>query len=312
MAQNTSAGPFRIGTRASALARAQTDEVALALQHAHPAVQLSIVETATRGDQDRQSSLSVIGGTGVFVKELEQALLTGHIDLAVHSLKDLPPRLAAGLALAAVTTRADPRDVLISRNRQRLEQLSSGACIGTGSGRRRAQILELRPDVAIVDVRGNVDTRIRKVSNGEVEAVVLAAAGLARLGRLNEVSEVFSTDVIIPSPGQGVLALECRADDSRSRELASALNEPSVHVCITAERSFLARLGAGCTLPVAAYAELDGANLRIAGMLATSTGAVHRECLVASREDSAALGGRLAEHLLQAAGDSPIGQGGDA
>lgn len=293
------------GTRGSALARIQTNEALALIRAGAPGLQTEVSVIRTSGDRNRVSPLSVIGGRGVFVKELEDALLRGAIDLAVHSLKDVPPRLAPGLILAAVPRRADPRDALVSREGLTLARLPAGARVGTSSTRRRAQILLLRPDLQVVELRGNVETRIAKVRAGEADAAVLAAAGLSRIGRIGEAAEIFAPERMIPSPGQGALGLEARADDTFVLQAAAAVMDPASDACARAERAFLGRLGAGCTLPVAAHATLpdESASMRIRGMIASLDGAT-AVCDEAQgpSADAEALGARLAEALLDAGG----------
>jgi hydroxymethylbilane synthase len=243
--------PLRLGTRRSALATTQSTWVADALRRAGTPVEL--VEITTRGDVDR-APLAQIGGTGVFVSALRDALLAGEVDLAVHSLKDLPTAAAPGLALAAVPEREDPRDVLVAAGRRTLADLPRGARVGTGSPRRRALLLALRPDLDVVAVRGNVDTRIGYATSGRYDAVVLAAAGLARTGRLDEAGELFDPEVFVPAPGQGALAVECRADDAEVVAALAALDVPAVRRAVAAERQVLASLEAGCSAPVGAHA----------------------------------------------------------
>ncbi|MGI8553176.1 MAG: hydroxymethylbilane synthase [Dehalococcoidia bacterium] len=292
-----------IGTRGSELARLQTEETLALLRRAQPELLAEVRVIRTSGDRDRVSSLSVIGGKGVFVKELEYALLDRTIDLAVHSLKDLPPRLEPGLTLAGVSPRVDPRDALVSRDGAVLAALPSGSRIGTSSARRRAQILYHRPDLPVVEVRGNVDTRIRKVATGEVDGVVLAAAGLNRLGRLSEASELFSVDDMLPAPGQGTLGWEVRKDDRFAMALVQAAGDEKGYTEAMAERAFQAGLGAGCTLPVGGFAVLDGVRLRLSGLIGAADGRrMLRETRESSSDDAVGLGGRLAEILLAAGG----------
>lgn len=287
------------GTRSSELARIQTEEVLGLLRRARPDVQIAVQTLRTGGDRDRRSPLSLIGGKGVFVKELEIALRERRIDLAVHSLKDLPPVLEPGLTLAAISARADPRDALVSREGLSLASLPAGARVGTSSVRRKVAVLRLRPDLAVVEVRGNVDTRIRKAMNGEMDAVVLAAAGLERLGRISEAAEIFAPDLVVPSPGQGALAIEVREDDALAIEVVQAIDDPVSHCCAAAERAFLACLGAGCTLPAGAYAAIDGSTMRLWGMLAGEDGSRYRQTLVTGpAKDAELLGQRLADALL--------------
>jgi len=244
--------------------------------------------------------LSEIGGTGVFVTALRAALLAGEVDVAVHSLKDLPTAPEPVLVLAAVPEREDPRDALVARGRSTLDGLPAQSRIGTGSPRRAAQLRLLRDDIEVVDIRGNVDTRLRRVADGEVDAVLLARAGLARLGRLDAISEVLEPERMLPAPGQGALAVECRADDAALADLLrEALDSVSARVAVTAERSLLAALEAGCTAPVGALAELSGDLVRLRAVAAAVEGrtAVHG-VLTAPAEDAVGLGRRLADQML--------------
>ncbi|WP_298890919.1 hydroxymethylbilane synthase [uncultured Serinicoccus sp.] len=245
--------PLRLGTRRSALATSQSGWVADRLRAAGREIELVLV--TTEGDTSRRS-LTEIGGTGVFASALRGALLDGRIDLAVHSLKDLPTAAADGLVVAAVPEREDPHDVLVARDGLALRDLPAGAVVGTGSPRRAAQLGLLRPDLEIRDIRGNVDSRIRMVRDQVLDAVVLARAGLARLGRLDEATEVLDTEDMVPAAGQGALAVECRADDTGlAAELAEILDHPATRAQVSAERAALAALEAGCTAPVGALAE---------------------------------------------------------
>ncbi len=291
-------GPIRIGTRASHLARTQSQLVADAVTTGtgRPCV---LVPVTTSGDMSSRP-LSEIGGTGVFVTALRAALLADEVDVAVHSLKDLPTAPAPDLVVAAVPDREDPRDALVASGGLTLDELPSQSRIGTGSPRRAAQLRLLRGDLAVVDIRGNVDTRIRKVADGEVDAVVLARAGLARLGRLDEVSEVLPPERMLPAPGQGALAVECRgADVALAELLRAALESVAARVAVTAERSLLAALEAGCTAPVGALAELTGDLLRLRAVTADPGGrtAVHG-VLTAPAREAADLGSRLADQML--------------
>ncbi|MFK5647601.1 hydroxymethylbilane synthase, partial [Ornithinimicrobium sp. LYQ121] len=251
--------PLRLGTRASALATAQSGWVADRLRASGHDVELVLVRT--EGDVSR-ASLSEIGGTGVFASALRDGLRQGRIDLAVHSLKDLPTAPEPGLVVAAVPEREDPRDVLVARDGLRLAGLPAGSVVGTGSPRRAAQLAQVRPDLHVRDIRGNVDTRIGYVRSGELDAVVLAAAGLSRLGLLSEATEVLDLDVMLPAPGQGALAVECREDDVELRAvLVELLEHPATRAAVTAERAVLSRLEAGCTAPVAAWARPTAGGL---------------------------------------------------
>lgn len=265
--------PLRLGTRRSALATSQSGWVAERLRGAGMEVELVLV--TTEGDTSRRS-LAEIGGTGVFASALRDALLDGRIDLAVHSLKDLPTAPADGLVVAAVPEREDPRDVLVARDDLTLADLPAGAVVGTGSPRRAAQLRLLRPNLEIRDIRGNVDSRIRMVHDQVLDAVVLARAGLARLDRLAEATEVLDLDTMLPAAGQGALAVECRADaPDLAARLAEALEHPATRTAVDAERAALAALEAGCTAPVGALAELSGADERRSGDGIPDPGAAH-------------------------------------
>jgi len=291
------------GTRGSALARAQSEEALRLLRERQPTVAAQLKVISTRGDRDQTAPLSEIGGQGLFTKELESALLDGSIDAAVHSLKDLPPVLLPGLRIAAFLPRVDARDALVSRTRLPLAQLPSGSSIGTGSARRRAFIRRARSDIGVRDVRGNVDTRLRKVSDGQLDAVVLAAAGLARLGLLGEATEIFPPDVCTPAPGQGILAIEVRADDQFALAMVSSLDDREARVCAVAERGFLGRLGGGCSRPAAAYATVDGATILLRGGLAAEDGSgLLTRRIRGPVEAAAAIGASLAASLLAARG----------
>ncbi len=244
---------FVVGTRGSALALRQTEIVLALLRAAQPAARFHVRTIRTAGDRSR-ASLSEIGGRGVFVVELERALLASEIDIAVHSLKDLPTQETDGLTIAAVPKREDPRDVLISRGSVVLCDLPAGGSVGTGSPRRAAQLLAARPDLRIADIRGNVDSRIRTVEDGEYDAAVLAAAGLARLGWLGRAAQVFSPEEMLPAPGQGALAVQVRSRDGETAAVVRALEDRDARAAVTAERAFERRLGGGCHAAIAAHA----------------------------------------------------------
>jgi hydroxymethylbilane synthase len=252
---------LRLGTRKSQMAVTQSRTIArLITERAGREVELAGITTL--GDVSR-AQLAQIGGTGVFVSALRTSLLAGDIDIAVHSLKDLPTAQPDGITLAAVPGRDDPRDALAARNGAKLADLPAGARIGTGSPRRAAQLLLMRPDLQPVAVRGNADTRLGRVESGEVDAVVLAYAGLARIGRLDAVTQIFEPDEMLPAPGQGALAVECRSDRPDLAELLASINDPVSRAAVTAERSLLAALEAGCSAPVGGYAAgTDGLRLR--------------------------------------------------
>ena len=294
---------LRLGTRRSALATTQSQAVADDLTAASGRA-VELVEIVTLGDTSG-AALTQIGGTGVFVAALRTALLEGRIDFAVHSLKDLPTADEAGLVVAAVPRRQDPRDVLVARDGLTLGELPPGARIGTGSPRRAAQVLALGLGHELEAVRGNVDTRIALVTDGKLDAVLLARAGLLRLGRASEATEVIDPLQVLPAPGQGALAIECRSADLQLVELLGMLDDPDSRAAVTAERSLLAALEAGCTAPVGALAEVvettQGAlEISLRAVVAAPDGsAVLRQSLVGPADDPAGLGRRLATLLLQ-------------
>lgn len=289
-----------VATRRSRLALRQTELVVRALRAHYPDLEPEVREVRTEGDRRASDPLSRIGGRGVFVKELEAALLGGEADLAVHSLKDVPAELAPGLTLAAIPERGDPRDALVSRDGAGLAALPPGARVGTGSARRAVQLRALRPDLEPVDIRGNVDTRLRKVDEGQFDAVVLAAAGLERLGLLDRAAELFPPDVMLPAVGQGALAIEARADDAEILALLPAVDHRETRLACQAERAFLRRLGGGCRLPFGALAEVEGETARARGFVSDIEGTrlFHAEVSGPAAE-AEALGVRLAERLLE-------------
>ena len=286
---------IRIGSRGSALALWQAEHVKSRLTGLGHDV--SITTITTTGDRVQDRRLDSIGGKGAFLKEIEEAMLAGEIDLAVHSLKDVPTALPEGLRLCAFLERADPRDALVSASGRPLAELPSGARLGTTSLRRQAQLRARRPDLVLTDLRGNVDTRLRRLREGAFDAILLAMAGVTRLGRASEVTEVLPADVMLPAPGQGAIALECRVSDSGMAKVAGELNHPATERCVAAERAFLAGLGGGCNVPLGAYAEEEGAALRLRGLVARADGSVRVD---ADRRgtDAEALGRALAEELL--------------
>ena len=292
---------LRLGTRGSALALAQSGGVA-ATVIAELGRQVEMLSVQTAGDLS-SASITQLGGTGVFVTALRDALLRDEVDLAVHSYKDLPTAPAEGLVVVAVPLRQDARDVLIARDGLTLGELPAGSRIGTGSPRRTAQLLALGLGLEVVPIRGNVDTRIRKVADGEVDAVVLARAGLARLDRLDEITEVIDPLQMLPAPAQGALAIECRADDHELLELLAALDDPDTRAAVDAERALLAALEAGCTAPVGALAEVaegdDGSELFLRGLVAATDGTdVVRLSATGPTSDAWGVGSRLAAELL--------------
>ncbi|MFE3906972.1 hydroxymethylbilane synthase [Streptomyces sp. NPDC059153] len=302
--------PLRLGTRRSKLAMAQSGLVADAVSEVTGRA-VELVEITTYGDTSREH-LAQIGGTGVFVAALRDALLRGEVDFAVHSLKDLPTTQPEGLVLAAVPVREDPRDVLVARDGLTFEQLPSGARIGTGSPRRMAQLNAYARnhglDIETVPIRGNVDTRIGFVRSGELDAVVLAAAGLSRLGRIGEVTDFLSVDTVLPAPGQGALAIECAATSADLAAALAELDDPYSRAAVTAERALLAALEAGCSAPVGALADLlvDGQavnELRLRGVVGSTDGSSLVQMsttgpVPTSHDDAAALGRELAAEML--------------
>lgn len=288
-----------IGTRGSRLALWQTEHIASLLAAAWPGLKCLTLHFTTKGDRTIDRPLPEIGGKGLFTAELEAALLDGSIDIAVHSLKDLPVEDSPGLTLGAIVGRADVRDALVTRNGRDLATLTEGAEVGTSSLRRRAQLLAVRPDLDIRSIRGNVDTRIKKVLNFEYDATVLAVAGLSRLGLESHVAEILPLAVMLPAPGQGALAVQCRADDDRTRQLLAALDNTSVRACVTAERAFLSALGGGCATPVAAYAQPGSDHaLHLDGLVAATDGRrVIR--LAAQGDEPHVLGRELAARAIE-------------
>lgn len=288
--------PLRLGTRRSAMAMSQSRVVADAITE-RTGRPVELVGVTTHGDVST-AQLTQIGGTGVFVSALRERLLDGTVDLVVHSLKDLPTAEPEGIALAAVPVRDDPRDALISAGGRKLADLASGARVGTGSPRRVSQLRLLRPDLQYVPIRGNADTRIGKVSAGELDAVVLAYAGLGRLGRLDDVSEAFSTDDLLPAPGQGALAVECRADRAGVLELAAVVDDAPSRAVAAAERAVLAALEAGCSAPVGAFATIDGPRLHLTAVVVGADGTALRMSTSGPKSAAAELGRTLAGRML--------------
>ena len=289
-----------VGTRGSKLALVQTRGIVAQLERMNPDLQVQVTTVRTEGDILRSASLAQIGGTGVFVKELEAALLAREIDLAVHSLKDLPVQQPAGLCLGAICPREDPHDVLISNRALRLDGLPPGAVIGTGSLRRRAQLLSNRPDLEVRDIRGNVDTRLRKLRAGEFDAIILAAAGLKRLGHSVDKNDYLPLDIMLPAVGQGALAIEIRAGDDRIAGLVEPLNDPHSRASTQAEGAFLAEFGGGCAVPIGAYADVTGDVLTLQGIVASLDGKrMLRDRNIGSPQDPAEVGQQLARRLLE-------------
>ncbi|HUH01052.1 MAG TPA: hydroxymethylbilane synthase [Kofleriaceae bacterium] len=292
---------IRIATRGSELALWQAHHVRDALQAARPGLEVELVVIKTRGDIILDRPLSKVGGKALFVKEIEQALLDREAQVAVHSMKDVPAELAPGLAMAATSAREDPRDALCTRDGTGLDALPQGARVGTSSLRRQCQLLAIRPDLEIIPLRGNVPTRLRKLDEGEYDAVVLAAAGLVRLGHGDRISQHLPFELSLPAVGQGVLGIETRADDADTSALVrGALDDAGVARRVAAERAFLLRLGGSCQTPVAAHAVIEGDDLRIEALVGQPDG---RVILRASARapltgNASALGVTVAEELL--------------
>ncbi|HEX3685372.1 MAG TPA: hydroxymethylbilane synthase [Bryobacteraceae bacterium] len=292
-AAGTAARTLTIGSRGSPLALWQARHVAARLDGLGVATRLEIIKTT--GDHLQTASLMQAGGKGLFTKEIEEALLAGAIDLAVHSLKDLPTEMPPGLAIAAIPEREDPRDAMVGR---RLDGLPQGARVGTSSGRRAAQLRVLRPDLNIASIRGNVDTRLRKVKEGQYDAIVLAAAGLRRLGLEDEIAEIFSPEQICPAPGQGALAIETREADP-AFDICASLNHEPARQAVACERAVLAALGGGCQLPMGAFAEVLGDSLEAIAVVLSPDGLRHARARAAGARGAAEqLGRAIAEDLI--------------
>ncbi len=292
-----------IGTRSSKLALWQADFVAEAIKGEHPELAVKEQRMTTKGDKILDAPLAKIGGKGLFTKELEEAMLSREIDIAVHSLKDMPTEVPEGLAITAITKRADPGDAFVSNRYAHLSELPKGARVGTSSLRRRAQLLSLRPDLDIHDLRGNVGTRLDKLDAGEYDAIVLAVAGLTRLGFGERIREIIPREHMLPAVGQGALAIESRADDEAVNEVIAFLNDPDMQTAATAERAFLARVEGGCQVPVGVYAECDQGELTIEAVIASLDGRrLYRSKTHGQETEAEHLGRELAERLLDEGG----------
>lgn len=315
-----------VGSRRSRLALAQTRQVMELLQRrareAGISLEFDVREMVTKGDKILDVTLSKVGGKGLFVKEIEQALLSGEIDVAVHSMKDVPASLPDGLLIGAVPAREDPRDVLVSRDNRKLAELPAGSVVGTSSLRRSCQLRALRPDLRIEWIRGNIDTRLGKLEKGEYDAILLAAAGLHRIGWQDRISEYLPADVCLPAVGQGALALECREDDGELRELLTLIHDPVTAREAAAERAFLARLDGGCQVPIGAYAR-DGSrsgepdrsgtggrpSVELTGLVGDPDGSLLIRDTLAG-DDPEAIGRQLAEALLARGGEEILNRTG--
>lgn len=308
----TKAGPTKtgertnlvLGTRGSRLAVWQAEWVQARLAEVAPHVTVTLRRIKTTGDKVLDTPLAAVGGKGLFVKEIEEALLRGEIDLAVHSMKDVPTVLPAGLDLLCIPEREDSRDALISRDGRSFDQLATGALIGTASLRRQAQLLHRRPDLRVEVLRGNLDTRLRRVREGRFDGIIVAAAGLRRMGWVQEVTEYLAPEVSLPAIGQGALGIEGRVDDAFVAGLLARLEDPATRVTVLAERAVLARLEGGCQVPIAAHATLKGDRLVLEGLIASVDGCrLIRDRIDGPASGALVLGRQLAERLLQRGGD---------
>jgi hydroxymethylbilane synthase len=292
---------LRIATRKSKLALWQAEHVAALLRAAHADLDVELVPISTKGDRIQDRSLAAIGGKGLFIKELETAMQENRADIAVHSMKDVPADVPAGLLIGAVLERADARDALVAGRHTRLEDLPESARVGTSSLRRQAQLLAARPDLRIEALRGNVDTRLRRLDDGELDAIVLACAGLVRLGWESRITARLDPRISLPAVGQGVIGIECRDEDAATRERLAVLEHAATRIAIDAERAFSARLGGSCQSPIAAHARVDGARVTLDGLVAEPDGSrLMRDTIEGEARDSAGLGARLAERVLAA------------
>jgi len=290
---------LRIATRKSPLALWQAEYVRDRLLAAHPGLQVELVKMSTQGDKILDSPLAKIGGKGLFVKELEEGLLSGRADLAVHSMKDVPVELPDGLHLAVVCEREDPRDAFVSPNYSALDELPQGARVGTSSLRRQCQIKARRPDLEIVSLRGNVNTRLAKLDAGDFDAIILAAAGLIRLGFAERITTYLEPEVSLPAIGQGAVGIECRRDDPEVNALLQVLNHPDTHTRVSAERAMNHRLEGGCQVPIAGHAILEGNALYLRGLVGSPDGGqMIRGEVRGPRADAEHLGVALADDLL--------------
>ncbi len=295
--------PLRIATRKSQLALWQAEYVKNALMQRHPELQVELVRMTTRGDQMLDSPLSKIGGKGLFIKELELAMLEDRADIAVHSMKDVPMHFPPGLRLAAICERDSPFDAFIAPNFASLDELPLGARLGTSSLRRRSQMLAARNDLDVIDLRGNVNTRLQKLHDGAYDAIILAEAGMKRLGMDDQIVEIIDPQICLPAPGQGAIGIETRADDARINDLVAELNHLQTSYCVLAERALNRGLEGGCQVPIAAYAQLNGAMLDLEARVASLDGT---QMIIRQRRGAAteadALGEGLAVEMLAAGG----------
>jgi hydroxymethylbilane synthase len=290
---------LKIGTRGSPLALWQATWVQSAIESLHPSLSVEILVIKTKGDKILDVPLAKVGGKGLFVKEIEEALLEGRIDLAVHSMKDMPAALPPGLCIGAIPVRERPHDVLISR-KEAFHELRKDAVIGTSSLRRAAQLQHVRSDLSIRSLRGNLDTRLRKLDSGDMDAIVLAAAGVLRLGLQDRITEYLDERVMLPAAGQGALCIEIREDDKRTEAVVGGLDDPDTRCTVSAERAFLHRLGGSCQVPIAAYGILERDTVRLTGLIADVDGSsLIRDSMTGPRRSSEEVGTRLADRLME-------------
>jgi len=293
-------GKLKIGSRGSDLALWQTNFVKKKLEDAYPALSFEVKIITTTGDQMLDTALSKIGDKGLFTRQIENALLNGEIDLAVHSLKDLQTAQPVGLTIGAVLERETPNDVLLSSRYNSIDELPKGARVATGSLRRKSQLLHYRSDLSITEIRGNVPTRIRKLDESELDGMILAYAGVHRLGLDSRIRQVIPFGIMLPAVGQGAMAVEIRADDAKVREIVSVLDDPETRNCVTAERAFLRRLEGGCQVPIGAMARVEGDRIYLEGVVGSLDGDKNlRDGITGDIADADALGTRLAEQMLE-------------
>ena len=294
---------IKIGTRGSKLALAQTNAVVESIKKTDPEITAEVIVIKTSGDIMQDVSLLQIGGQGVFVKEIEEALLSGSIDLAVHSMKDVPGEIPEDLTFAAILQREDVRDILVSRDNIKMEFMPKGAKIGTGSLRRGAQIQAMLPDVTIVPLRGNIDTRLKKIETENLTGVILAAAGMKRLGYVQNISQYLPIELMMPAVGQGALGLQIRKADSELAKVLAKLNHARSAAEVTAERAYLRALGGGCRLPIAAYGLIEGQRLTLQGLVAAPNGtSVIRDKVWGALDEAEYLGWKLADLIMEKGG----------
>lgn len=296
--------PLRIATRQSPLALWQANFVADALRAAHPGLQVELVTMVTRGDKILDTPLAKIGGKGLFVKELETALLEGRADIAVHSMKDVPMHFPDGLGLTVICEREDPRDAFVSNLHASLDALPAGAVVGTSSLRRQSQLRRLRPDLVLRDLRGNVNTRLARLDAGDYDALILASAGLIRLGLADRIRQALPEHLLLPAVGQGAVGIECRLDDAHTQALLAPLNHPDTASRVSAERAMNTTLQGGCQVPIAGYAVLEGDLLSLEGRVGSLDGSeLISDRISGPRAQATALGQTLAQRLLAAGAD---------